>query len=112
MTHTMRKILDLRPKEGAEAVVLQCHRSNPLSHTVHDLPGGTMESGVLLRLFTVPPLVATPVILVVGAPVIIVVVDVDGDVTHLWILGGSIALIDGNRGRIGRGSGQTHLCVI
>ena len=66
-----------------------------------------MESGILLHLFAVAPLVAAPAILIVAARVVIVVVD--GDDTHLWVLGGSIAFIDGSGVR---GSGRTHLCVM
>jgi hypothetical protein len=66
-----------------------------------------MESGVLLHLFAVAPLVAAPVVLVVIARVIVIIVD--GDDTHLWVLGGTIALIDGSGGRNGSGSGQAHL---
>ncbi len=68
-----------------------------------------MESSVL-RLFAVAPIVAAPVVLVVVAPVVVVVVD--RDVTHLGVLGGSIALIDGSGGRNGSGSGRAHLCVM
>ena len=68
-----------------------------------------MESGVL-RLFAVAPLVTAPVVLVVVARVVIIIVD--GDVTHLCVLGGSIALIDVSGGRNGRGSGKTNLRVM
>ncbi len=97
------------PKEGAEAAVLHHCPSNPSSRPVHDLLGSMMENGVL-RLFVVTPLVATPNILFAVALLVIVVVD--RDVTHLCVLGGSIALIDGSGGRNGRGSGQSHLPVM
>jgi hypothetical protein len=66
-----------------------------------------MESGVLLRLFAVAPLVAAPVVLLVVARVVIVIVD--GDDTHLWALGWSITFIDGSGVQ---GSGRTHLRVM
>ena len=96
-------------EEGAKAAVLHCRHSNPLSCLVHDLPSGTMESGIL-RLFIVAPLIAAPVVVVIVVLVAcVVIIVVDGDVTHLCVLGESLALIDGSGGRNGRGSGQTHL---
>ena len=56
----------------------------------------------VLRLLAIAPLVATPIAV---APVFIacvVIIVIDGYI---------IAVIDGSGGRIGRGSGQTHLCV-
>ena len=61
-----------------------------------------MESGVL-RLFAVAPLVAAPVVRVAVARVVIVVID--GDITHLCVLTRSIALIDGSGGRNGSALG-------
>ena len=103
--------LEPHPKEGAEAAVLHHRRSNPSSRLVHDLPGGTMESRVL-RLLAIAPLVATGV---VAAPVFVprvILIIVDVDVTPLWVLRGGIAFIYGSGERNGRGSGQTHLCVM
>ena len=102
--------LEPHPKEGAKVALLHCCRSNPLSRPVHDLSGSTMENGVLLHLFTIVPLVPAPVNLIFVARVVIV--GVNRDITHIWILGGGITFIDGSEGRNRRGSRQTHLCVI
>ena len=69
--------LEPRPKEGVEVVVLHCRHSNPLSRLVHDFP-----------------VVAAPVVLAAVACVVIVILD--EEVTHLWVLRGSIPLIDGS----------------
>ena len=68
-----------------------------------------MKSGIL-RLLAVAPIVTTPLVLVVVVRVVVIVVD--GDVTHLGVLGGSIALIDGSGGRNGGRSRRAHLRVM
>jgi hypothetical protein len=87
--HVPRHVDDLKPhpKEGAEAAVLHCCRSNPSSRLVHDLPGGTMESDVL-HLVAIDHLGAAPVVVAPVSVACVVIVVVDGDVTHLWVLGG------------------------